>query len=275
MAINATPRTLADNLFEDQALYPAHIVTFSSEAGTDHGWHAFDGLRDVTVWRSFNRDASEFAKVECNVPRPADMVVLDRNHNVFGRAIRVRSSENGSTWTNRFAGTVGTGGTTTKEGAWWASFDEVSAPFWQVIFFATGSAITTILTGLTLGKSLRFRNYLSRPVAPDRRRRFFDEVRTPGGVFARADFARHRILDDRVILHDEQEYIDGVAKWVIQAEDGNVPFWWVLDDTNAPADLYQFVSSGTDVAWAFQSAKGRTGRLQAIENVPAPQLIYP
>jgi hypothetical protein len=275
MPINATPLTLADNLFDDVALYPGHSVSVSGEQGGHEGYRAFDGLRDLTWWATPERVADEWVQVQCHVDRPADMVVLDRGHTLEGRTIVVEYGSDGVAWNVAFSGVVGQAGTTTAEGAWWASFAVQSAAWWRVRVPAGASAASLLVTGLWLGKSLRFKNYLHRPVDPDRTLLEYEERVTQGGVRVRSQFRALRELDDRLTLYNEAEYTEGVRKWVIQTTRGNVPFWWCLDTANAPEEMWQFLNNATQIAWAFETAKGRTGRIVAIENIPLRTLMYP
>lgn len=274
MPINATPLTLADNLYENVALYPGHDVTWSAEQGGHEGYQAFDGLRDLTWWATLSRIADESVTVQCDVARPADAIVLDRGHNRDGRTVIVEYGPDGVAWTQALSAVVGSAGTTTAEGAWWATFTQQTALWWRVRFPAAAVATSLLITGLWLGKSLRWKNYLHRPVDGDRTLLEYDERVAEGGVRARGQFRAHRLLSDRITLYDETEYTAGVRKWVTQITRGNVPFWWCLDSTNRPAEMWQFLNNATQIAWAFETAKGRTGNIVAIENIPLRSLLY-
>lgn len=274
MPLNATPMSLADNLFETVALYPGHIVTASGEVAGHEIWFAFDGLRDLTSWQTPFRVQDELATVQCGVARTANTIFLDRGHNYDGETVHVETAPDGAAWVTRLTALVGTDGHATAEGAWWHTFADQTDTWWRLRIAAPGAARSLITTGVFLGTRLEFKNYLHRPVDSDRRRMYWQERRTPGGVRVRDQAVRHRVLDDRVTLYDEPEYVAGVRKWVTQVADGGVPFWWVLDQTNAPDEAWQFLNMATDVAWPFEQAKGRTGRVVAEENIPLRQLIY-
>lgn len=125
-----------------------------------------------------------WVRVQCNRIRAANMVALDRGHNLAGKAVQLQGSDDGVNWTTvvdvsalpDVAGpgtldaplvpTLGVWGVRTEEGAWLCRFPDKAFSAWRLNVSAMGASLKPQIVGLYLGQALEVD--LNRPVAYNR-----------------------------------------------------------------------------------------------------------
>ena len=161
----AKPVMLAENLFSDTQ-FTGHTITAESTVTGFEVWKVATGRRSPTeFWKSDTDNQSTWIKVACDKVRAANMIVLDRGHNLKGESFTLECSNDDFTTTETILsaitlpsvsapGDVGEGlGVRTEEGAWVKRFPLRAAKYWRVTVPAMGASQRPNIVGLWLGLS--------------------------------------------------------------------------------------------------------------------------
>ncbi|HEX6940890.1 MAG TPA: hypothetical protein VF158_15845, partial [Longimicrobiales bacterium] len=163
-----TPRTriLAENLFSPAA-YPGHVVTASEEPAGTEAFRAGTGRRHALTnrWTPSTANVEHWIQVTADQVRAADMIAIDRGHNLAGVALQLQISDDDfATWETvlSFAipSTAAGGaqslddGALTEEGAYLRRFDLAAASQWRLVIPPMGAGLRPQIVGLYLGLSL-------------------------------------------------------------------------------------------------------------------------
>lgn len=168
------PVILAQNLF-NEIQNPGHVVTANEEDTNRQGWRVATGRRAAAdAWLPTTLNNAAWVKANCGAERAANMVVLDRGHNLGGYQITLQVSSDDATWTDVLDLTVpavpSTGalddglGVVTGEGAWLRRFPLVSGPYWRLYVPAMGAGLRPQVVGLWLGLAWAPTRHLGFPV---------------------------------------------------------------------------------------------------------------
>jgi hypothetical protein len=169
------PRILVDT-FINPRIYGLHVLSASENSDNAPLVGAarrstYDGWTSVTA----NLDA--WLKSRNGTPRPADMIVLDRGHNLAGKTVKAQCSDDDfvSPAQDAFSGALPTYSSTgaltddfgvlTPEGAWLKRYNERLAYDWRAFVPAMGAGLKPLVTGLWIGMSWG-PGYADRPFAP-------------------------------------------------------------------------------------------------------------
>ncbi|HEX8321038.1 hypothetical protein [Longimicrobium sp.] len=170
------PLFLIENL-ANQVMFPAHLVTASSEASRAEVWRVATGRRSWRDrWTPGTDDAESWIRIECASPRSVDMLVLDRGHNLAGRRVILEASADGFVANvtpvldvvipaaAAVPGSIdGDAGALTEEGAWLKRFPAVAAADWQLRVPAMGPGLRPEIVGLWVGRAWSPLQYLDLP----------------------------------------------------------------------------------------------------------------
>lgn len=245
----AKPILLSLNAYDATVLNPTYVVdNMSADDAPDHeAFRVADNLRDLTWWTPIAANAERSLRVDggSSGAIAASMIVLDRGHNLAGKAVvlEVSNDETFATGTSTAvsatipaaAGGLASdaNGCLTPEGVWWKTFSSVSFRAWRLRIPALGAGIAPIVTGLYLGVSYRLPEYLDAPGAYDYRRRvsFKRNELSEGAVRGKS---RPRRFDE-IDLHFSLESTDYAAfeAEVTRLLDYGQPWWVCIDDVDA------------------------------------------
>lgn len=241
------PLILASNAFENTILNPTYVVSNMSADDTA-GREVFrvaDNLRDMTSWTPQATNASRTLLVDTQSVVAANMIVLDRGHNLNGVTVTVAAyAYSGGSYIQAAAITptiptspgglpTDPNGCLTADGVWWKTFSIASNRAWGLTIPALGSGIAPVVTGLYLGQSYRFPAYLNTPFADDYRTdvKALTTKLSRGGV---------RVLSRRLNFRKVRLNVD-LESTDYPASDAQVrpllrygqPWWLCLDDSDA------------------------------------------
>lgn len=234
-------RFLADNLF-DTSIYPDHVLDAEEEASGKEVERIADGRRaSRDNWEPTTANSQTWAEVTCNRVRSADLLIIDREHNLGDIGIELRVSQDDfTTYTTPLDVTVPAStfssspylagsAVRTWEGAIVIPFDEVAGTYWRLYVDAMGAGLVPRISGVWLGKSWS-------PSIGPLLAGFDDEagdlsvpgVVTPALWSGTGRVARRRTPSLSYLVADETEWLDlryhvdlyhrGLPMWVIQQE---------------------------------------------------------
>ena len=159
------PVILSDNLFNPR-IYPSHTLAAESTASGKNVLDLASGrrMRDLTGWFASSLNTLSYVTVTCDQPRAADLLWIDRDHNLATESISVRVSDDAfATYSEVGPKTVPSDPVPmsalydgeivmTNEGAllWWLDLQVGYAA--RVVVAAMGSGLRPEMAGLALGK---------------------------------------------------------------------------------------------------------------------------
>jgi hypothetical protein len=251
--VSSKPLILTDNLFDNVVLHPTF---FTGNSGSDDApghetFRAGDNLRDLTSWTSVGTNAERILFVDCLAAVTPNTVIIDRGHNLKGVGIDFRGSTVGTE-----AGFLGSSsiifssiipsspgglptdanGCLTPDGVWWKTFTPGSFRAQGVRVPPMGVGLAPIITGLYIGTSYRFSEFLNAPGAYDysTQVKFLRNELSRGGVRSKS-----RALNfDKVAfsLHQDSADYAGFEAEIRRMLRYNVPCWFAFDDSDTSTD---------------------------------------
>jgi len=275
-------RFLAESFF-DVTLFTGHTVTAEEATSGKDAVRVGSARRQARDhWTPTTANSETYVNVACDRPRYADTLVLDRNHNLAGKTIRLRKSDQSAftTYTEVFAVTVPTNTfygnkldashpVRTEEGAVVIAFNGHVGQYWRLVIDAGGSGYKPQIVGLWLGKSWTPDINPVRPWDDEARELVYDEVLSPSLWAASTRKAQRRNATVTVRLSGEQEYSDvryhihslfwrGFAMWYVPDTDMAERAWLAMSPPGVFGAPY-------DNAWT-----DRTVSMALVEHEPAP-----
>lgn len=178
------PCFFVENFFSRRQ-FPNHVGTGPNNSFGDEetvgaeAYRVADGRRwPGDRWMPVTANVQHTLTVQCDRVRAATMLALDRGHNLAGKEVLLRCSQDGgTTWETVvdvvLPTVVGPGalddalGCRTEEGAWLIRFPQRAAPLWQVVVPAMGAGLLPQVVGLWLGQAWAPQDGLRFPTAPD------------------------------------------------------------------------------------------------------------
>lgn len=166
---------LVDNFFND-VQHPDHVLSASSSASGHEPWRVGTARRtSLNGWTPTELNTEAWVRVDCGTAKSADMVAIDRGHNLAGRTIALQRSSDGSAWTNVASVVVPAEPTSngvlttppgvhTTEGAWLLRFTAAASRYWRLHVPAMGADLRPYVVGLYLGSSWAPTSPLSLPM---------------------------------------------------------------------------------------------------------------
>lgn len=275
------PRLLADHL-GDVNLYPKGVVT--DQSGTIgpvgfEAWHAFSCRRSAfAYWQPGTPNAIAYLQVQHEQLRGADMLVLDRGHNLAGFPVQLQGSNDGSSFATLVNATIptatgglltGANGCLTEEGAWVIAFTFGAFAYWRFNIPAMGSGLQPNVAGLQFGMSYQ-PLALYRPYSEHSTQFSAQEVVTPAGWRGRGQraFVGSATLNLRADV-DDFEYLR--ARFTIEEVFGAGRPMWVVQDQERPTEAYMAIRPLGQQG--FERPPGiywPTAAIQVIEHEPLP-----
>ena len=234
------PRFLVKNFFS-RRIYPAHVLLPSEELAGNEMSRIGNGNRDpLDFWTTTTANLEATGRVDDAVSRAADMVVIDRGHNLASKQVVLERSANGTTWTTVVDVTIPSAsapgalsdanGVVNREGAWLKTFASASDRYWRLRIPAMGVGLKPQVVNAWLDTSWA-PPYRDTPDAPDAHELGAQEITMQTGWIARSHiWVRRR---GHIGLRLEDSDYD-VALEQIQYQFGiNRPMWIVHDEARA------------------------------------------
>lgn len=269
------PLLLVDNLLDTVQLYPAGVLTATSERVGHEAFRVADYRRERSSYQTTVAAAGHAVRVDlgASMTRTVDYLFLDRGHNLWGRTLTIGSSATGAapfttvrTLTVPAAGTLGGDPTSTvmavtEEGACYALFAESGAfRAWEV---KVVESLVPVITGLMLG----LRSQLVRFSTT------FDEdagERTQVNAMSKAGYRgtdttySWRVAEIGLSLIGADDYDAKVRLLRKQLFEKNQPWVLAMDYGTRPERMWMFQYDGT--SWAFAKKRVyREGRIRGRE----------
>lgn len=240
------PLILTDNLFENTVLHPTYVLAnnVDTDAAGHEQFRVADNLRDMTWWAPATPNITQNFYVDCQAPVTPNTIILDRGHNLKGVQVNMQGLDAGLVGGVTIFGAItipaspgglptDTNGCLTPDGVWWKVFTPQSKRIQLLQIAAMGVGLAPIITGLYLGTSYRFTEYLNAPAAPDYGIdiKYMRNDMSRGGVRSKA----RGINLDRVSLSlhlDSTDYagFDTEFRRMLRF---NAPMWFSYDDTDS------------------------------------------
>jgi len=237
------PVFFGDNVFS-RTQYPLHVITADEEPVGHEAALVANGRRHgLNFATSTTANDPWFLKAVFDQVRGADMVALDRGHNLAGKQIKLEFSDDD--WAtpaqvavdcfipaNPGAGSLDdANGVVTEEGAWLKRFPFRSGAACRLYVPAMGAGLRPQVVGLWVGVSYS-PEHLFRPSAPDNDFLLVEETVFPSGwrSHGRAAYPRQGAI--RLKMADYFAY--ELARYHLQFVFGrNRPTWIVHDEDQA------------------------------------------
>lgn len=273
------PYILVENFFSSPAQFPGHMVAADEEASGHELWHVADGRRILSdYYASSTANQARTLTVACDRIRAADMLVLDRGHNLAGAAITVLGSDDNFTTSRTvWSGTIPTvtapgsldeaNGVVTEEGAFLVRFTREAWAYWRVGIPALGSGIVPAIVGLWLGMSWQM-DFLDNPFAEDQAEQITIEQSSDAGWLARSAITPRRHGTLPLTLRDDQSY--ELARYHLQGHwiNRNRPMWLVMDSGQADRAVLTLPDRSAPGFAYVSGAAWRQAQLPWIEHEP-------
>lgn len=276
------PRFLAENLFDGTQFRDATVS--ANEEATGH--EAFRvGTRRRTplnFWTPTTENQDAWVKVDLGSgnSEAADMIAIDRGHNLDGETVTLEHSSDDSTWTQAFSVTMpanegdntsltATNGVKTEEGAWVFAFTSATDRYWRLTVSAMGAGLKPEIRGLYLGESYAPNFHIALPFGYGDVTAQFSEVQGPNVWAGASRVSTRKERTFRLKLKSWAEYHDTARYHIEELFFTGVPMWCVFDVDYAERAWLAKVQPGTS---GFQRQQGwgfPQSELRAAEHQPA------
>ena len=241
----AGPRFLAENFFNlDQ--FSAHTLTAEEETTGNEAWRVGAGRRvGGTIrnyWQPTTANSDSWVECKCDRVRAADMLVIDRGHNLDGETVKLEISDDNFTTTTEVFSVVlpsnvyanarmgDTPGVKTTEGAWLISFDYHVALYWRVFSSAMGAGLKPQIPGLYLGNSFGPTNAPPRPWDDEPTKLAYDSIVSDTLWSASSRKAKRREATVSMRMTSDAEADE--ARYHFRSLYGRGDLMWYVPDTD-------------------------------------------
>ena len=272
------PVLLVDNLFSSSQ-YPLHAMVADEEASGYEFRKARNGRRSrADYYTASTANAQRTLDLSCNRVRAADMLVLDRGHNLGGATLTLQGSmvSPSTSLTTIWSGTVPTvtspgridepNGVVTEEGAFLVRFTPQAYRYWRLTVPALGSGIRPQIVGLWLGLSWS-PDYFTRPWAEDMAEVIVQEQSSDIGWVGQTAPQPRRSGTLGFQLRDDWSY--ELARYHIQGQwiGRRRPMWIVMDAEQADRAVLAMADLGV-TGFRFDDAAWRNAQIGWREHEP-------
>lgn len=284
----AHPRLFVKNFFNALA-YTENVVSANEEPAANPASRVGRGSRNPSnFWTPTTANAAAWIQVRnldggSGTDRFANMIVIDRVHNLGGETITLYKSNTGAFGGEEvsvFAATIPTvadtdadlaaaNGVLTAEGAWLKSFAATSEEYWRLSIPAMGAGLKPEIGGLYLGSSWSFAQHEDLPFQDETYEATWPE-RTLASLWIGAGEPRsRRILEMTLRLQSAAEYLE-YRDQILDHYRKRRPMWVLHDPTNNAERAALFVlPSGQRVGFSeTRDWHLRGGQIIGIEHEP-------
>lgn len=238
------PFFLVENLFST-VQFPLHVVTGNEEPAGAEAFRVADGRRSpLDAWSPTTLNATSYLQVVCDRLRTANMVALDRGHNLGGKEVQLQCSDDGFTTVQTVADLVipaasapgspdDAFGVVTEEGAWLYRFPARAAYAWRLQVPAMGAGLRPKIVGLWVGPAYA-PDYFQLPSGPGQGQALGVESVSDAGWVGRGVVVFRRESVIRLQLPSLFDY-DDLARYHLEGHYAGAgrPMWVCFDDEQA------------------------------------------
>ena len=272
------PVVLVENFFSG-IQYPDHTISAEEEASGHPVERLANGRRSTDdYWTATTTNSSTWVKVQCDRVRAANMLVLDRGHNLAGKTITIECSQDNFTTTHTIKSAItipassspgavtDTSGVLTEEGAWVIQFDLRAALYWRVTIPAMGSGLKPNIVGLWLGLALTL-DWPDLPLDDDADELIVDLTQSDAGWIGNSQAANRRKGGLVLKLNGHAAY--DAVRLMLQGHYGMGRPCWLLHDSEQADRALLVRRPSNDQGFRFDTGWGwRQGTLDYIEHEP-------
>lgn len=285
------PRLFVQNFFSTTQ-FPLNAVTAEEEMTGYPATRVGRGSRHVSNnWQPTTANSATWIQARNknesgDVARAADMIVLDRGHNLEGVTITLYGSDTGAfggeettIFTATIPSSVSSGGSLTAangvltpERAWLKAFTSQSFKYWRLSIPAMGADKKPLIVGLYLGPSWAFAQPQDDPFIDETYEISWSE-RTLDSLWIGAGVPRRRrVLQMRVRLENDAEYTK-YRDNVLAHYSKRRPMWVIFDPGNNAERATLFVPRARAlIGFGFQEGwPERMGSIEGLEHEPKPE----
>lgn len=238
------PFFFVENLFSI-AQFPLHVVSGNEEPAGNEAFRVADGRRSpLDAWTSITLNAAAYVQAVCDRPRAANMVGLDRGHNLGGVEVQLQCSDDGFATIQTVADIVipaasapgspdDAFGVVTEEGAWLCRFPARASYAWRFNVPAMGAGKKPKIVGLWCGLSYA-PDYFQLPAGPGQGQLLGTESVSDAGYVGRGVVVYRRESTIGLQLPSLFDY-DDLARYHIEGHYAGAgrPMWVCFDDAQA------------------------------------------
>ena len=273
----ARPRVLVDNLYSIHQ-YPLHVITAEEEASSFEAFRVATGRRSFgDRWQSTTTNSDTFITTQCNRVRMADMIVVDRGHNLVAERVRLRRSDDNFTTFEEVFNIVlpsqtapgrldDADGVRTEEGAWGFRFDPRAGIYWRVFIDAMAVDLVPQMPGIWLGLSWQ-PNFFERPFEDERHDLIVQALETEAAWRGTNPPARRGSGTLRFKQTDLDQY-DEARLNIVEKFGTGFPMWLVWDEDQSDRMSLTVMEAGVMSFPLNPDYFFRTGEVSFVEHEP-------
>ena len=272
---------LVDNLL-DPTIYPNHTIAGQEEATGAEALRVSGGRRHARDhWTPTTANAERYLEVDCDRPRAANCLIIDRENNLQAETFDLRVSDDD--WTTKtgivathtvpsdtyYASKLETGVMIkTFEAAHVMKFDLHVGSYWRFNIDAMGAGLLPKISGLWLGLAYEPDKNPTWPWDDETRQLAFDQSVSPSLWWASTRKAVARTAEPTFRIQGEPEW--SRARWHMELYWSGYPMWYVPDTDMAERAFLAVAPPGT---YGAPIPPGRTKRnltVSLVEHQPVP-----
>lgn len=260
----AGPRFLAENFFNiDQ--FSGHTLTAEEETTGNEAWRVGTARRVggtiLNYWTPTTANSTSWVECKCDRARAADMLVIDRGHNLDGVVVNLEVSDDNFTTTTEVLSVTlpsnvfsnsrlsDTAGVKTTEDAWVISFDFHVALYWRIFVAAMGAGLKPQIPAAYLGTSFSPTNRPPRPWDDEPTELSYDSIVSDVLWTASSRTAKRRkagvsmkmasdLEMDQARYHFRSVYQRGDLMWYVPDTDNAERAWLTKSPQGTDAQVY-------------------------------------
>ena len=275
------PRFLSENFF-NTVQFSGHTVSGNQETAGNEAFRVGTSRRSsLNFWTPTSTNATAYVQAACDRVRVADMLVLDRGHNLAGKTVSLILSNQSSfaASTTLWSFTVptrsqygsrlnGPPGAYTEEGAWLYRWVTAAAKYWRFQVSAMGSGLKPKIVGLNLGLSYRPTRAPTLPWDDESRQLDFQQVQSDTLWVGSNRKSQRRVFGPWAMrMRDDNEYTK-VRRHIHELYWRGEFMWVVPDEDQAERALLAFAEPGVYSAGFDGEYPQRTLVLSGSEHQP-------
>lgn len=280
----AGPRFLAENFFNIQQ-FSGHTITAEEETTGFEAWRVGAarrvGGRIRNYWTPTTANSSSWVEVECDRARAADMLVIDRGHNLDGEAVTIQVSDTAAFVTSTTIVSLAvvpsnvysnsrlsdTPGVRTTEGAWAISFPTHVGKYWRLVVEAMGAGLKPQIPGMYLGNSFSPTNRPPRVWDDEPTQIVYQQIVSDSLWTSSSRKAKRREASIQMVLESELENDQARYHFRSRYYGGDV-MWNVPDTDNAERAWLAEAPPGMDAMPFGNTFDERVVSLAMVEHNP-------
>lgn len=260
----AGPRFLCENFFNrDQ--FTGHTLTAEEETAGNEAWRVGTGRRVGgsirNYWTPTTANSDTWIECKCDRARAFDTLIIDRQHNLDGKTVKLEISDDNFTTTTEVLSVTmpsnvyansrmsDTPGVKTTEGAWVISFPFHVSLYQRVFISAMGAGLKPQIPGLYLGQGFSPTHRPPRPWDDEPTNLVYDQIVSDVLWTASSRKAKRRQASvtmkmdsdaeaDRARYHFRSLYQAGDLMWYVPDTDNAERAWLAVSPPSVDSQAF-------------------------------------